>query len=362
MKDYYSVLGVPKSASKDDIKKAFRKLAHQYHPDKKSGNEAKFKELNEAYSILSDDQKRAQYDSFGSAGSGFAGGGQQGFEGFDFADFAKGFGGFNGTNVEFDFGDVFGDLGDMFSGRGGRRSRRGRDVSIDIEVSFRDSVFGTERTVVLAKVNACKTCKGTGAKTGSEMITCTACNGKGKIHETKRSILGSFTSVHGCEQCHGTGKIPKEKCGTCHGRGVFKQSEEIKVRIPSGIDNGEMIRLAGHGEATLGAEPGDLYVKVHVTPHKTFVKEGQHLSMVLPLKLTDSLLGGDHDIETLDGKISVHVPPVSTLHDVLRVRGRGVPTQGQGRGDLLIRIQIILPKKLSREATKLLELLKKEDV
>lgn len=358
-KDYYKTLGVEKGASKDDIKKAFRKLAHQYHPDKKGGDEAKFKEVNEAYTILSDDQKRAQYDSFGNAQGGFGGGGQ----GFDFNDFAKGFGGFNGANVEFDFGDIFGDIGDIFGGRGsGRGPRRGRDISIDIEVSFKESVFGTERSVMLSKVNTCKTCSGNGAKAGSEMLTCKSCNGKGKIHETKRSILGSFTSVKTCDDCKGSGKVPKEKCATCYGEGVLKQSEEIKVRVPAGIDNGEMIRMSGHGEAAPGAEPGDLYVKVHVTPHKQFVKEGQHLSMVLPLKLSEALLGGEHDIETLDGKISLKVPQVSTLHDVLRVRGKGVPLNGRERGDLLIRIQIILPKKLSKEAVRLIEALRKEEV
>lgn len=358
MKDYYSVLGVPKTASKDDIKKAFRKLAHQYHPDKKGGDESRFKEVNEAYSILSDDNKRAQYDAGGP--SGFQGGfGGQGGAGFDFNDFARGFG--NG-GVQFDFSDIFGDLGDLFSeGRTRGGQRRGRDISIDIEISFRDSIFGTERTVLLAKMAACKTCKGSGAKEGSEMVTCTTCNGKGKIHETKRSILGSFTSVRACDVCHGSGTVPKETCKTCDGRGILRQEEEIKISIPVGISNGEMIRLAGQGEAVQGGVSGDLYVKIHVTPHPVFVKEGTNLAMMFPLNLSDALLGGTHDIDTLDGKISVKIPPVTSLHEVLRVKGKGVPLQ-RGRGDLLIRISIVLPKKLSKNAQKLIEELKKEGV
>lgn len=357
-KDYYKTLGVEKGASKDDIKKAFRKLAHQYHPDKKGGDEAKFKEVNEAYSVLSDDSKRSQYDRFGSAGQqgGFNSGGQ-GFGGFDFSDFASNFGGFQGGNVEFDLGDVFGDI---FGG--GQRTNRGRDISIDVQITFKESIFGTERKVMLSKVNSCATCSGSGAKPGTELVNCTTCNGKGKIHETKRSILGSFTSVRSCDVCHGKGKMPKDKCSTCHGQGVFKQNQEVHVRIPSGIDNGEMIRMTGQGEAVAAGQPGDLYVKVHVITDTRFKKEGTNLSTVLPLKLSDALLGGDHDIETLDGAITVTVPPATSLHEVLRVKGKGVPTSVKTRGDLMIRIEIELPKKISKKAAELIKELKKEGV
>lgn len=358
-KDYYQTLGIEKNASKDDIKKAFRKLAHQYHPDKKGGDEAKFKEVNEAYTVLSDDSKRSQYDRYGSSGTqgGYGGAGGQGFGGFDFSDFAQGFNGFQGGNVEFDLGDVFGDI---FGG--GKRTNRGRDIAIDVQITFKDSIFGTERKVMLSKVSACSTCSGSGAKSGSDLVNCTTCNGKGKIHETKRSILGSFTSTRACDSCHGKGKMPKEKCNACHGQGVNKQNEEVHIRIPSGIDNGEMIRMTGQGEAVAAGEPGDLYVKVHVTTDSRFKKEGSNLSTVLPLKLSDALLGGDYDIETLDGMITVTVPPATSLHEVLRVRGKGVPMSAKTRGDLLIRIDIELPKKISKKAAELIKELKKEGV
>ena len=269
-KDYYNVLGVDKKASQDDIKRAFRKLAHKYHPDKGSTDEQKFKEITEAYSILSDDKKRREYDTYGQAFAGGGpsrGGGQaggQGFGGFDFSGFQQGF----GQGAEFDFGDIFGDI---FSGRGGRaQTPRGRDISIDLEISFKEAVFGTTRTVLIAKVSTCQLCKGNGAKPGTELEKCTTCNGGGRVHETRNSILGQFTSVRACTMCDGSGKIPKEKCPECKGHGVLRKQEEIRINIPAGIDNGEMIRMTAQGEAIKTGVAGDLYVKIHVKPHATF--------------------------------------------------------------------------------------------
>ena len=359
MKDYYQILGIDKKAPKDEIKKAFRTLAHKYHPDKKTGDDAKFKEINEAYSVLSDDQKRAQYDQFGSArpSSGFGGGQGQGggFEGFDFSQFTQG-----GNGFEFDFGDLF---GNAFGG-GGRRAqaKRGRDISIDIELSFADSIFGVERTVLLNKVSKCEVCSGTGAEKGSEMMTCGTCNGKGQIREVKRTFFGQFETTATCETCQGKGKVPKTKCHACHGQGVLKKESEIKVKIPAGIENGEMIRLSGGGEAVVGGQTGDLYIKIYVKKHPIFRKDGLNLMTDLNVKLTDALLGGEQTLTTLDGDIKVKIPEGVTHGEVLRVKGKGVPTDRGSRGDILIKLHILIPRKLSKEAKKTIESLKKEGV
>lgn len=356
-KDYYSVLGVDKKATQDDIKKAFRKLAHKFHPDKGGADESKFKEITEAYSILSDDKKRREYDAYGQAfpGGGAPRGGQQGFGGFDFSQFQQGFG--NG-GVEFDFGDIF---GDMFGGRGAQqRTPRGRDISIDLEISFKDAVFGTTRTVLLGKVSTCAHCRGNGAKPGTELETCVTCNGSGRIHETRNSILGQFTSTRTCTVCDGSGKIPKEKCPTCKGHGVLRKEEEIKINVPAGIDNGEMIRLPQQGEAVKTGVAGDLYVKLHVKPHPTFRRDGSNLVMDLPVKLTDALLGTTVSVETLEGKtLEVKIPQMKRAEELLRVAGKGIPGEG-GRGDLIIRLETALPQKLSGKAKKALEELKNE--
>ena len=350
-KDYYDILGVQKSASKDEIKKAFRKLAQKHHPDK-GGDEAVFKEASEAYSILSDDKKRAEYDTYGQtfAGAGGPGGGQ-GFGGFDFSGFQQG-------GVEFDLGDIF---GDMFGG-GRSRGRRGRDISIDQQIDFKDAVFGIERTVLLSKFSTCATCDGSGAKKGTDLVTCQQCNGSGKIHETRRSFLGTFATERVCEACHATGKVPKDRCKDCHGEGVRKQEEEITIMIPAGINDGEMIRLSGKGEAISGGSAGDLYVKVHVKPHSVLHKEGNDLIMSLNVKLTDALLGGSYSVDTLDGPLSVKIPAGISHGEILRVRDKGVPTDSGSRGDLLIRVHITLPSKLSKKAKKAVEELRAEGV
>lgn len=355
-KDYYAVLGVDKKASTDEIKKAFRKLAHKYHPDKGGGDETKFKEVTEAYSILGDEKKRREYDMYGQA---FAGGrrGAPDFGSFDFSQFQ----GFGNGGVEFDFGDVFEGFGDIFGGgRRAPRVRRGRDISIDLEVSFKESILGTKRSVLIAKVSACELCSGTGAKAGTETETCKTCNGSGRVHESRNSILGQFTSVRTCAVCDGLGKVPKEKCTECKGHGVRRKEEEVQIVIPAGIENGEMIRLPSQGEAVKGGSAGDLYVKIHVTPHPLFRKEGGNLVMELPVRLTDALLGATVSIETLDGKtLEVKVPQMKRAEEILRVKGKGVPYEG-GRGDLLIHVTVALPQKLSGKAKKAVEDLKTE--
>ena len=350
MKDYYDILGVERGASQDDIKKAFRKLAHKYHPDKKDGNADKFKEASEAYSVLSDDKKRAEYDAYGRV---FNDGGAGGFGGFS----TNGFGGFQ------DFGDI--DLGDLFSdffGGGRTRTRRGRDISIDLQVSFEESVFGVEREVLLTKMSACDTCEGSGAKPGAGMATCTTCNGNGKVHDTRQSFLGVLTSVQPCATCQATGKVPKEKCETCNGAGVLRKEEEITLRIPPGIDNGEVVRLTSMGEAIPSGAAGDLYVKIHVTPHPTFRKEGANLVMDLNIKLTDALLGSTYSIKTLAGEIDLKITEGVSVGEILRVRGKGIPNERNKRGDLLVKPKVQFPSRLSRKAKKLLKELRDEGI
>ncbi|MDP3661790.1 MAG: molecular chaperone DnaJ [bacterium] len=367
--NYYDTLGVNKAASKDDIKKAFRNLAHKFHPDKKGGDEKRFKEASEAYSVLSDDKKRAEYDAYGrvfSEGAAPNGGGAPfgaGFEGFDFSDFVKraGFGGANGMNVEFDLGDMF---GDVFGGRStsSRQATRGRDISIDVELAFPEAVFGAERRVLIAKTALCGTCKGSGGKSEAGEKTCDTCNGKGQVRETRRSFFGSMQSVRPCTACRGKGQIPAEKCATCHGHGVMKKQEEISVRIPAGIEDGEVVRMTGAGEAVAGGTAGDLYIKIHVSKHPLFRKEGANLVTEFPIKLSTALLGGEYALKTLDGDMTVKIPEGITHGEILRVRGKGVPVSGGKRGDLMIKIKIDLPNKLSKSAKHLVEELKKEGI
>ena len=355
MRDYYEILGIQRNASKDDIKKAFRKLAHKNHPDKQGGDQAKFKEASEAYSILSDDKKRQEYDAYGKVfndGTGGAGG-ANGFGGFDFSQFAQG-GGFEG----FDVGDIFGE----FFGGGSPRTKRGRDISIDIEMSFQDAIFGATRNVLLTKNGQCEECRGTGAKKGTETITCKTCNGNGKIHETKRSFLGSFTSTRACAVCNGSGRVPKEACRRCSGIGILRKEEDISVAIPPGIDNGEMIRMTGMGEAVPGGVAGDLYIKIHVKPHAKFKKEGANLVTDLNVKLSDALLGETYTIATLDGDIELKIPEAISFGEILRIRGKGVPVERGKRGDLLVKLHIQLPSNLSKKAKRIVEDLREEGI
>jgi len=357
MKDYYEILGVGKTATEEDIKSAFRRLAQRYHPDKKGGDEAKFKEASEAYSVLGDKKRRAEYDTYGKT---FTGGGPQGFGGFDFSNFSnfsdQNAGG--GQEFEFDLGDIF---GEFFGGGGSPRARsRGRDVSIDIELTFRESIFGTERRVLISKIGTCTACDGSGAKRGTKMSTCTSCNGKGEIKEARKTFFGNFTTARVCPRCQGRGQVPETPCTVCEGVGVAKREEEIQITVPSGVQNGEMIRMPGRGEATQGGSAGDLYVKLHVKEDRNFKRDGNNLVMVLPIKLTDALLGKDYRVQSLDGEELVAVPAGVAHGEIIRIRKKGVP-HGRGmRGDLLVQIEIQFPKKLSRAAHDLIEKLRGE--
>lgn len=352
MKNYYQVLGVEKNASKDEIKSAFRKLATKYHPDKKTGDEAKFKEISEAYAVLSDEKKRAEYDAYGRSYAG-GGGAQQNWGGFQ-----NGFGG-----MEFDLNDIFENFGDFFTG-GGRQSRttRGNDISVDIELSLKEAVFGTKRSLRIMKNATCDTCNATGAKPGTEMTVCSTCNGNGKIREARQSAFGHFATVRECSACGGTGKISKERCPDCKGIGVLRKEETIEINIPAGLEHGEMIRMSGKGEATRNGIPGDLYIKIHVQKHPHITRDGNLLSTTLRVKLSDALLGATYAIETFDGVIDIKVPAGVKHGEILRIRGKGVPVQGATRGDFHVKIKIDIPQKLSRKAKKLIEELREEGI
>jgi len=352
--DYYQILGLDKAASKDDVKKAFRKLASKYHPDKQTGDEAKFKEISEAYAVLGDDKKRAEYDAYGHAFQGAGGGGASGYGNFNWADFQNMAG---GEGFEFNINDIF---GDVFGG-GAQRQARGRDISIDIELSFNDAVFGTSRKVLVTKNNTCSLCEGSGAKKGTDLVTCSTCNGNGRIRETRQSIMGTFQTVRECNVCKGSGKVPKEQCEMCRGSGVVRSQDEILIQVPSGIQNGEMIRMTGRGEAVQGGIPGDLYVKIHVKPHQSITRDGSTLLTTLHIKLSDALLGNIYSVATLDGNVEIKVPEGVKHGEMLRIKGKGVP-QGTARGDFMVKIYIDIPQKLSRTAKKLIEELRNEGI
>lgn len=278
-KDYYEILGVNKGASKDEIKKAFYKLAHKYHPDKKEGDEKKFKQVNEAYQVLSDDSKRSKYDQFGSGfenmGQGGYGGAQHGgFEGFDFSGFQ------NGAS-DFDFGNLNDIFSDFFSGSGmggGRaQARRGRDISTEIQISFSESVFGTNRKILITKTSNCATCSGSGAKSGTKMETCKYCNGQGKVREAKRTILGTISTTKICEECLGSGEVPKEKCDNCRGKGVLRKEVEVSINIPAGIQSGQSLKMTGAGEVIKNGKAGDLFVKIDIKIPSKISKRAREL-------------------------------------------------------------------------------------
>jgi len=362
-KDYYEILGVERNASKDAIKKSFYKLAHKYHPDKKGGDERKFKELNEAYSVLSDEKKRGEYDMYGhtfnNAGVDSNSDGQGGFSGF--SDFWQQGQNTQGFNV--DLGDIFSEFFGGGSSSGGRAVKRGRDISIDLEISFKEAIFGTSRNVLLNKVSVCSICEGSGAKKGVKMETCSKCNGQGKIHEVRQSFFGAVSTTRECITCHGMGKIPKEKCAKCGGLGVVKGQSEIAIKIPAGIKNGEMIHMLKVGEAVSHGLAGDLYIKIYVKKHSYFTREGNNLVMDLDIKLTDALLGSDYEISALDGTvITLKIPSGVLIGEILRVKGKGVPIDGKNIGDLMVKLNIKMPSRLSSKTKKIIEQLREEGV
>ena len=345
-RDYYEVLGVPKDADEAALKKAYRVLAKKYHPDANPGDkeaEAKFKEASEAYSVLSDPEKRKKYDQFGHAAfDGGAGGAVYG--GFDF----------NGA----DMGDIFGDIfGDFFGGRSayGRSSNgpmRGANLRTGVRITFEEAIFGCEKEIELTLKDECPKCHGTGAKPGTSPITCPKCNGKGKIVYTQQSFFGQVQNVQTCPDCRGTGKVVKEKCPDCYGTGYISSKKKIQVKIPAGIDNGQSIRIAGKGEpGTNGGERGDLLVEVTVSRSPVFMRQETSIFSTVPISFATAALGGPIKIKTVDGEVEYEVKPGTQTDTKVRLRGKGVPSLRNKniRGDHYVTLVVTVPEKLNEE-------------
>lgn len=353
-RDYYEVLGVSKDASADEIKKAFRKAAVQHHPDKEGGDETKFKEINEAYEVLKDAQKRQRYDQFGHAGVGGNGGG---FSGNPF----EGFGGFNGQNVNFDFGD--GGLGDIFgqffgggAGSQQRGPKRGRDVETTINLTFEEAVFGVERKIELDMDDECSHCKGTTVEPGHSMQTCPTCKGAGQQQRVMNTIFGQIQQAVVCETCRGTGKVPEKVCTVCKGKGTERSRQSVTLKVPAGIDDGATIRLTGRGEAIGGGTRGDLYVNIRVKAHKKFTREGDIILSDEHVSMVDAALGTEIDVDTVDGMIRMKVPAGTQSGTDFKLTSHGVPhLRGNGRGAHIVRIVVDTPTKLSKKQRELLE-------
>lgn len=352
-RDYYEVLGVGKSASADEIKKAFRKAAVEHHPDK-GGDEAKFKEINEAYEVLKDPSKRQRYDQFGHAGVGSS-------AASDGNPFAGGnpFGG-QGQNVHFDFGDLgLGDIFDSFFGGGGRRQSqqaRGHDVQTNIELTFEQAVFGTEIDLNLNIDDTCEHCKGTTVEPGHELKTCETCNGSGQVVSVTRTVFGNIQQASICNTCHGRGKVPEKVCSVCHGKGTQAKKQHIKLKVPAGIDDGATIRLGERGEAVANGPKGDLYVNIRVKPHKKFTREGDLILSEEHINMVDAALGTEIDVETVDGPVKMKIPPGTHSGTDFKLSDHGVPhLRSKSRGAHIVTIIVDTPQKLTKRQKELLE-------
>ena len=358
-KDYYAILGVSKNASADEIKKAYRKLAHEHHPDKagqdtskKERYESKFKEVNEAYQVLSSAEKRQQYDQFGGTFEEAKQGG--GFGGFG------GFGQAGGINVDFE--DLEDLLGGMFGFGGGRQSkrargRRGKNIEIIVTIEFMEAAFGVKKNVSLHKTVSCANCQGRGADPKSKIVTCSVCHGRGQVESVQNTILGQFRSARVCSACGGEGSKAEKICGACAGTGVVKETVSLDINIPAGINGGEVMEITGQGEAgRQGGSPGDLYVKINVKPDPRFERRGDDIWNILPLKFSEAALGAKKDVETLDGQIRLDIPEGTQTEKIFRLAGRGVThLRGRGRGDHFVKVNVLTPIKLSKKQKELLK-------
>jgi molecular chaperone DnaJ len=347
-RDYYEVLGVPRNASAEEIKKAFRKLAFQYHPDRNRDGDAaeKFKEVNEAYEVLSDADKRAAYDRFGHRGAeGLFG---RGFEGFGFGD----------------YGDIFEDFFNFFSGTSTttrQAPRRGNDLRYRVSISFEEAALGCEKEISISRTEVCGTCHGTRAKPGSQPKRCPACNGSGQVRREQRSLFGRFINTAVCGQCHGEGTLITEPCQDCKGSGFQKQERNISVKVPAGIDDGNGIRLTGEGDAgSRGGSPGNLYVVVSVAPHQFFTRDGDDVLYELPVNFAQAALGMEVEVPTLYGESRLKVPAGSQNGKVFKLKDKGIPhLRGGGRGDELVVLRVVTPESLTKEQRRLFEELEK---
>lgn len=354
-RDYYEVLGVPKAASDDEIKKAYRKLAVQHHPDKEGGNEEKFKEISEAYEVLKDKQKRQRYDQFGHAGVGGASGGGGQYGGFDF----NGAGG-QGQNINFDFGGGLGDIfGQFFGGGfGGQQSggpTRGRDVETSITLNFEEAIFGKETKLSLNLEDTCPHCKGTTAEPGYSLKTCDDCKGAGYRIRTMNSMFGPIQQQVQCSTCHGKGQVPEKTCTVCRGSGVQRHERDLSVKIPAGIDDGATIRLREQGEAIANGAKGDLYLHIRVKPHKKFTREGDLILSEEHIGMVDAALGTEIDIETVDGTVTMKIPSGTQSGTDFKLSNHGVPHMNRdSRGAHIVSVIVDTPTKLTKRQKELL--------
>jgi molecular chaperone DnaJ len=351
-KDYYTILGVEKSATKEEIKKAYKKLAKKYHPDlnKEADAEKKFKEINEAAAVLGDDEKRQRFDQFGTADfTGFGG------QGFDSSQFAR------GGNFSFDFGDIF----DQFFGGSQQRRRgpsRGPDLIYPLEMSLEEVAFGGEKEILVPRKETCSKCKGSGAKSKNDIETCKGCHGRGTATHTRRTPFGLFQTTGSCRDCGGQGKVIKEYCEICDGEGLIKKNRKIKVDIPKGIATGNKLRISGEGEAgPQGGQRGDLYVAINVLEHDVYERQHEDVYLEIPIGFVKAVFGGESEVPTLYGKVKMKIPAGTQTHTIFNLRGKGLPSlQGFGKGDQKVRVIVQTPKTLSKKQKEILENFAKE--
>ncbi len=372
-KDYYKILGIDKTASQEEVKKSFRKKAHQHHPDKSGGDEIKFKEINEAYQTLGNKEKRAQYDQFGSAfSSAGTGSGQGGFGQANWQDFARQYGAQQGggfrTNINFDDFDLGDIVGDIF-GFGGSRSRSrsrtqvGEDIQIQMTIDFREAVFGAEKIIILDKQEICDKCEGKGFENKTKIITCPQCNGSGQIQQTQRTIFGAFSTATICPTCKGEGKKPENYCSKCHGSGRIKIKKEIKITIPAGININETIKISGQGSA--GSErgrAGDLFISFNIQPSKEFTRDNYNILSKAEINISQASLGDKIKINTLDGLVKLKIPSGTQSGKIFILKNKGVPVLNSydRRGNQQVEVTVKIPTRLSRKQKKLLEELKED--
>lgn len=367
-KDYYDILGISRDASEDEIKKAYRKMAHKYHPDKESGDEQKFKEINEAYQVLSDPQKRQQYNQFGSnfdQAGGFGGsGGFSGAQGFSFEDMFNqaGFSGGGFSSAGGGFEDVF---SEMFGGGGRsqrRRPRRGNDLEIKLSLTLEEAHNGITKEVPVTKHASCSTCDGSGAEPGHGLKTCPSCQGHGHVNQRVQTILGTFAQKQVCPTCQGRGQIPEKVCHTCHGTGMEKRTENVELTIPAGINEGQTLELQGKGEAAPhGGQPGNMYVHISIDPHEQFTRKGDDILYTHYVPYTSLVFGDKVSIPTLDGEVEMKVPKKTSSGEEFRLRNKGVnKLQKRGQGDMYVTVEAQMPSKISRKAKQLLKDLQAE--
>jgi len=352
-KDYYKILGVSRNATKDEVKTAYKKLAKQYHPDMNKSPDAteKFKEINEAAAVLGDDQKKAQYDQFGAAGEQF----QQGFSGFDFSDFMSDIGGFG-----MDFDGIF----ENFFGGGGRQRRRqrGSDLRYDMEIELEDTAFGAAKTINVPRLEQCEKCKGTGAESPKDIATCDECGGRGVATRTQRTPFGLVSTTTTCRKCRGQGKYIKNACSECNGKGVVRKTRKIEIKIPAGATDGTNLRIQDEGEAgESGSSSGDLYIVIHVRPHKIFEREGNNVYLKAHVHFTIAALGGEIEVPTLKGRASLKIPESTQSNTLFRMKGLGIPDlHSHHKGDEIVEVILTVPEKLSKKQKQLLEDFEKE--